>query len=413
MRSSAARLTLGAAAWIAFGAATYFIVQSEQQLTRRREAVRLFDVRASDAAVALADARNAQQAYLAPGQGVGAWMARVDAFLKNATASLDELRQTAADGTSRQALTDAIASVTDLHGIDQRAREYLNSTQPLMAADVVFSEGLETAATAGRQLETARSAEHVAWDMSELATRRLQAYGAGSAAGLATLVIAMLVFIPARKSAAGTEHVHADPAVAKKPAVADLREELSDRDGPSVAASLSASQSRAELQPETLPMLKAAVDICTDLNRARDLDGLNTMLSRAAHVIDASGLIVWVGGAAEASLRPVLAHGYSAQALARMPVVARSDDNAAAAAVRSGELQIVRKRPGVSSGALAAPLLSRDGCIGALTAEIKNGGETSDSIQAIAAILAAQLAGILADSVAADDDIEESQIASA
>ena len=57
--------------------------------------------------------------------------------------------------------------------------------------------------------------------------------------------------------------------------------------------------------------------------------------------------------------------------------VARSDDNAAAAAVRTGELQIVCKRPGVSSGALAAPMLSREGCIGALTAEIKNGGETS------------------------------------
>src|ERR1700730_1004142 len=107
MKSSAARLTLGAAAWIAFGAAASFIVQSEQQLSRRREAVRLFDVRASDAAVALADARNAQQAYLVPGQGVNLWMARVDAFLKTAITGLDDLRRTAADAGSRQALTDA------------------------------------------------------------------------------------------------------------------------------------------------------------------------------------------------------------------------------------------------------------------------------------------------------------------
>jgi len=76
-------------------------------------------------------------------------------------------------------------------------------------------------------------------------------------------------------------------------------------------------------------------------------------------------------------------------------------------------MQIVRQRPGVSNGALAAPLLAREGCIGALTAEIKNGGETSAGVQAIAAILAAQLAGILADSVPAGDGIEESRIASA
>ena len=81
--------------------------------------------------------------------------------------------------------------------------------------------------------------------------------------------------------------------------------------------------------------------------------------------------------------------------------------------MRTGELQIVRRRPGISSGALAAPMLSRDGCIGALTAEIKNGGETSPGVQAIAAILAAQLAGILADSVPVEDGLAESRIASA
>ena len=48
------------------------------------------------------------------------------------------------------------------------------------------------------------------------------------------------------------------------------------------------------------------------------------------------------------------------------------------------------------SGAVVAPLLSADGCIGALTAEIRSGGETSDSAQALAAIFAAQLVSVLA-----------------
>jgi len=43
-----------------------------------------------------------------------------------------------------------------------------------------------------------------------------------------------------------------------------------------------------------------------------------------------------------------------------------------------------------------APLLATDGCVGALSAEIRSGGEVSDSVQALATIFAAQIAGIVA-----------------
>ena len=56
--------------------------------------------------------------------------------------------------------------------------------------------------------------------------------------------------------------------------------------------------------------------------------------------------------------------------LARMGPVPRNSENATAKACRSGLLQIVLSRPGVSNGALAAPLLSPQGCIGSLSAEI-------------------------------------------
>jgi hypothetical protein len=115
--------------------------------------------------------------------------------------------------------------------------------------------------------------------------------------------------------------------------------------------------------------------------------------------MDASGLVVWLGNSSGADLRPVLTHGYSAQTLARMPTVPRSADNAAAAAYRTGVLQIVLSRPGSSNGAIVAPLISPEGCIGALSAEITGGGEASDDAQALAAIFAAQLAGVLSSSV--------------
>jgi hypothetical protein len=106
--------------------------------------------------------------------------------------------------------------------------------------------------------------------------------------------------------------------------------------------------------------------------------------------------MVWMGTTTGADLRPVLAHGYSSQMIARIPPVPRSGDNAAAAAYRSGTLQIVLARPGGVRGAVVAPILSAEGCVGALSAEIRDGGETSASVQALASIVAAHLAGVLA-----------------
>ena len=159
------------------------------------------------------------------------------------------------------------------------------------------------------------------------------------------------------------------------------------------------------------PLLKAAADVCTDLGRVQDLDELRNLLGRVARVIEANGAVVWLGSTAGADLRPVLAHGYSTQTLARMAAVPKSADNAAAAAYRTGTLQIVLSQPGGSSGAIVAPLLSPDGCIGALSVEIKGGGETSDSVQALAGIFAAQLAGVLAASATEAASSPENQAA--
>jgi hypothetical protein len=123
--------------------------------------------------------------------------------------------------------------------------------------------------------------------------------------------------------------------------------------------------------------------------------------------------VVWVGDSAGGDLRLVLAHGYSEPVLARMATIPRGADNAAAAAYRSGKLQIVLKRPGGSNGAVAAPLLATEGCIGALTAEIQAGSEVSEAVQAIASLVAAQLTGILVASLAAAPQAESGRVASA
>lgn len=441
MRSPAAKMALGAAAWIVIAASAFFILQSERYLSARRSTVRTFDVVARETSAALVGLKAAQQGYVAPGQGVGFWMSRVDALLNSALTRLEELGKVTATSDARKMLSEASDTLVDLRAIDKRARQYLNTDQTLMAADVVFSEGGETALMAGRQVEAARLAEYTSFDVVEASTRQRQVYAAGGATGLAALIITFLLFAPARVDAAietsssimaGSTSLVAPsvvlPPVATAPSRTDQTSNTAAATKPAESAPERPTETpevlttplpvSPELPREIVPVLTAAADLCVELNRARDVEQLERLLSRAAEVLDATGLVVWIGTPGAAILRPVLAHGYSPQTLTRMPPVPRNGNNAAAAAFRTGKLQIVLTRPGVSAGALAAPMLTPNGCIGALTAEIKNGGETSDGVQALAAIVASQLSGVLAESVLqsgdADlDDQVEPRIASA
>jgi len=418
MRSPAARLIVGVAACIAFGIASLLVIQSERQLTSRRNAVRTFDVLSREAVASLASLRSAEAAYLVAGQGLGHWMSRVDALLESATSRLEELRPLASSDDTRTALASAATAVESVRNIDKRAREYLHTDQPVMASDVIFADAAEAATSAGRQIEAARLLEYTRWDADEAAVRRRQLYTGAAAVGIGVLALGLFAFAPAGGTQKRQQELPAAtaPVESRLPPAAVVEPEppAEPVPAPRTAPVLAPPQEPPELPSEIVPILKATVEVCTDLNRARETDDLSRLLARAAQVMDASGLVVWLGVPGGKSLRPVLAHGYSQQALARMPHVPRSGDNAAAAAYRTEQLQIVLTKPGVASGALAAPMISPDGCIGALTAEIRNGSETSDGVQALAAIFAAQLAGVLVDSVMQPEEaLPESRIASA
>jgi hypothetical protein len=253
---------------------------------------------------------------------------------------------------------------------------------------VVYAEGGETATAAKRRVEAASVAEHQAFDAFEAAERLRELYALAAAAGIGAFTLLLFALTPRHPSAATEEDTTA--ATSGSPG------ELLLRTIP--AAPAPARETGGDLPRRSTAALKSTASLCTEFGRLRDHNDLTKLLAQAADLIEASGLIVWLGNTNGADLRPVLAHGYPPQTLARMPLVPRTADNAAAAAYRTGSLQIVLARPGQSSGAIVAPLLSPEGCIGALTAEIRGGGETSDTVHALAAIVAAQLAGILAPS---------------
>ena len=384
-------MTCGILAFLAIGAAAFLLIRSEGQRALHADALRAFDQHARDASDTLVDARVSQQAYVAVGQGVPFWTAKVSAAIQAATASLTTLRESAGAG-AQTAIDEATATVVEFSAIDKRTHDYLKSGQQLMAGDVIFTEGSEAAATAIRQIETARLAQHQAIDVELVALGKQQTRIAAIAAGVVVIVVLLLLPVPRLQTnelTAGTSFsiAHTVPATIETTSGAPIAAPAAP---PAPAAPTPAPSARA-----TGLVFKAATDVATDFGRVRDLDELTRVLGRAADVMDASGLMVWAGNASGSDLRPVLAHGYSVEMIARIPPVARSADNAAAAAYRSGTLQIVLSRPGSSGGAVVAPILSADGCIGALSAEIRNGGETSDSVQALATIFAAYLAGVL------------------
>lgn len=397
MRSRAARLTLAATALIAFVVAAFLALDTDHRIAAARDSLRAFELNARDTANELLEIRAAQQAYIAAGQGTAFWMPKVASLIDEATPQLDQLRTSARSDSARTSLTEAAARLTEVGNVDRRVRDYLRSGQTLMASDVVFTEGNETAINAAQLVDTARDSERQQFDADEAALRRRQAAFLGGAIGFGAF--AMLALAWARPEAA--------PDVAsQEPAARSSLGDISMKPAPQ-------RSSVASVPRGSVPMLRASADVCVDIARATTAAELTQLLSRTADVVDASGIVVWLGDYAGGDLRLVLAHGYSEPVIARMTTIPRNADNAAAAAYRTGKLQIVLKRPGSANGAIAAPLLTSDGCVGALTAEIQSGSEVSEAVQAVTTLVAAQLTGIVAASLAAVPATESGRVASA
>ena len=402
MRSPAARFFLGALALLALGAAAYFTNTLEHQVAAARVAERSFDLSAREAANGLADLRVAQLAYVAAGQDLDAWVAKVKDTAEEATKAIAELRAQANGDAARTALGKAGETIVDFTSVDERAREYLKSGQQLMASDVIFTEGNQGLADAAQQLNLARSAERQAFDARETGLRKQQAtILAGGAAVVVVMVLLLVLVAPRRSEQAESApttlsiaHAAASPVESPQAFQAPERD-VEVRPAPAASPYVTARPAG--------PVLRAASQLCTDLGRVADLDELKGLIGQAADLMDASGVVIWIAGADGTYVQPALSHGYPPSVMARMSRILRTADNAAAAAYRSGQMQIVLARPGESNGAVVAPLLSADGCIGALSAEIRGGGESSESVQALAAIFAAQLAGVLNTPAATQD----------
>ncbi len=384
MRSRPARLTLSVLAWFALGAAAFYAVQTYQQIGMRRAALRAFETTARDASEALADAQAGQQAYVAAGQHAGAWAPKVASYLRAAASGIDTLRAAATVNGSAQSLLDASTALTQLSRLDRRVQANAGDGNLESAAQVIFDDAADAVSNAVSNIDAAVVAEQQAADDAEQASVRKAAYATGGAVGFASLVLLLLAIAsPRAAQAAATEDV-----TDAQPASSEAERLVPDSVAPS-PASAPAPHDRS------LDVLRSTAELCTEFSKVRDSGDLKALLSQASALMGARGIIVWLGSNQGADLRPVLAHGYSDQTLARIQTIPRDADNATADAYREGVLQTVKSRPGAAQGAVIAPLVAADGCIGALSAEVRDRGEESDLVRAVATIVAAQLAIVL------------------
>jgi transcriptional regulator with XRE-family HTH domain len=158
-----------------------------------------------------------------------------------------------------------------------------------------------------------------------------------------------------------------------------------------------------------LHSLHSVASLCTALARAGDQEAVSGILQDAGRILGARGVILWVWDAMGAALCPAIAHGYSEQVVRHLARVARSSDNAIAAAFRTAEARVVEGAGPRATGAFVTPLLTPGGCAGVLAIEFGNGGEQCESTRAFATILAAQLSTL----VPASSIAEEEQAAAA
>lgn len=371
------RIAIVALVVLAFGVAAWRLWETDRQRAAGEEALHAFETGARAAVVALADLRAAQQAYVAAGQGAEFWTARAASLYAAAGTKIAEIRRRPASREAGAAL-DAAVDLLDAFGTtDEQAREYVAREQRLLASDLVFGDGAEAATACAARIEEARSWEASVQRQQQSRLRLEQIITLALAAAIA--VGGLLLLLPrAQREMPPAPAEEATPAPA-----AELREPVAP------------AQATEAAQPQ--PDLAAIAALCTDFSRAGDPSALAGLVERAARLLDAPGVIVWMKDPATPMLQPVLSHGYSEQALARMGSLSTEADNATAEAYRTGAVRIFEGR-GLARGAIATPLVTPGGCAGVLSAEVRAGRETNPIDQAIAAIVAAQLASLVSSS---------------
>jgi hypothetical protein len=376
MRNRGLRIALvGLVVALQAGAAWEFMNVGRERADGQ-EAARKFDANVRSLLAGLADVRAAQQAYVAEGQSAGNWFGKVTAALEALRVKLADTRGLAASPVAVQSIDAAAGLLAAIARTDGQARALIASDQRLMASDLIFGDSAEMISAFAARLGDALASETADVDQRVARTRTIEMATAGAA--VAVGLVGLFLLLPVGHTPRQTDTMSIVDSAPSIPSVAP----------PPAPA------------PTPAPNLEGIAKLCGEFSRVGDPSALPELVGHAASLLNASGLIVWMANPKVGALHPALSHGYSELALARIGELSADEDNATAEAFRTGEVRVVEGGGG-AHGAIAVPLVTPSGCVGVLAAEIRAGGETSKATQAIAVIVAAQLASLASASPAA------------
>lgn len=265
-----------------------------------------------------------------------------------------------------RAVAEASLTIAEIEG---RARENVRAGVGLMAADLMFSETNMLRGELRQQFRALRAEETAAVTIARASDLRTTA----AAIGLTALLFAWALVRATRGSSSSSTPAHESVA-------------------PSAPAAADRPVFELDLKPAPLD-LPAVANLCTAIGRMKSREDLERLLERTGTLLDAPGVVVWMAAGEE--LFPAAAHGYDLGQLGRFGPIAKGAANATAAAWRTGQLQTVCGEA-TSRGAVVAPMLGTDRCIGVLAVEVNAERALDKTTQATVSLVAAQLSAVVA-----------------
>lgn len=327
---------------------------------------------------AINDIGTAQHTYVAPGQPAAAAFAQVATLIQRVHDNVQTVRPRLQSVEAAELLTMITAGAETLVEVDGSARNHYRNGQTLWASEIVFGQASETLATMTQAVRGLIAAESKAQASLRADLQRSLWMVLGGSAAVWVIGLLALTWLPS--GAAGLDAAYANPNPAAEWT-------------PPVSAIESADLAPAAAVETPAVDLAGTAAICAGISQITSTAAFPDLLARAATVLDATGIIIWMG--AGDALFAAAAHGYDQRMLAHVGSIPRSAENATALAWRTGEAGIVASDI-MSNGAIVAPMFGPHGSIGVLAVEVRQGREADAATRAVTAILAAQLSTVVA-----------------
>jgi hypothetical protein len=299
------------------------------------------------------------------------WFNRVKRLLTTIESEARALLTSPASASAARTFDDVASRVA---AAVARADENLRAGHDLMAADLVQDEARPGAEAMRAAVVEWRAAEGTATDAARAAL--VQQLWTVLGGVLAFWTIGLLLLAPRQTVAAPAPPIAASPGPAGETPIAAAEHVVAAEAAPAHTA-------------PPLDLVPVA-ELCADIARADNRETLDLLVARAADVIGAAGIVVWLG-VGEDELVPALAHGYSAHGRSLLGAIRLAEENMTTRAWHTGQLQFVEAVAG-SRGAVAAPMFQGARRTGVLTVELGDEPAKTALAPALTSILAAQLA---------------------